>query len=137
MAKLDGLIKYHQWQVDEERRILADLNRQIADLEAKLAKLDADEAREVESVRSGDALGTLGAYRIAVKAQRKTLKAQHAKLDAEAEQQRDKVAEAFKSLKGFEVAKDQADMKAKKVRDKREQDGFDEHALRQQHDYRR
>ncbi len=131
MARLKGLIKYHQWQVDEKRRDLARLEGELATLIHHIEQLDIEEAREIRLAKSKESLEILGRYRLAVEAKRKTLLAERAKKESECEAQRDKVAAAFKELKSFEIAQQQADAREAKEQARREQAALDEQALRQ------
>ncbi|MCJ9429564.1 flagellar export protein FliJ [Kordiimonas marina] len=126
-SRLDNIIRLRKWELDEKRRVLATLQ---AEEDAIIARLDALEQEVAVQSQSGGQLEvsptTLGIYLEGARVRADMLEAE---LEAQAEkvaEQQDIVAEAFRELKTFEIAREQ-EMKRIALKEAREeQAAFDE-----------
>ena len=129
MAKhLQNLIRLHDWQVEEKQRALADLLKAVAALEAKRRQLEDEMVRERRA--AAEAPGEIGIYygtfAKAALIRRHALEAAIAEGEAEVTAARDRLREAFRELKKYEVAQAQRDARQAAERDHREQLFLDE-----------
>lgn len=104
MRGLDSLIRAHQWQVDEARRNLAELDRLAADLRNRLTALDNEVVRE-RAVAASDPEAARGfpGYRQAAASRRGRLMDSMAELETRRGAMRDEMAIAFGELKRYEI----------------------------------
>jgi len=126
-SRLDNIIRLRKWELDEKRRVLAMLQ---AEEDAIIARIDALEQQVAEQSQSGDQLEvsptTLGVYLEGARIRAEMLEAE---LEAQAEkvaEQQDSVAETFRELKTFEIAREQEMKRAAQKEAREEQAAFDE-----------
>ncbi len=115
MAKnLKGLIRLHQWMVDERRRKLGDLLKMLAELEDQSKNLEAEVVEEQKAAANApETAGFLyGNYARHVIERRERLAKSIASTEAQIASAREDLNEAYRELKKFQVAQD--------VRDRRE-----------------
>lgn len=127
---LPTLIRLHQRQLDEKRRMLAELEQMRAEMDRKILLLDAEVARERQAAQEApDALRQFAAYLEGVRQRRQTMLRTIDELMPKIEAAANEVAAAFQDVKKFEIA---ADIKARQQQAalaKIEQDELDEVAL--------
>ncbi len=100
---LQVLNRIQKFNIDEQRKILADLvNRQDV-LQAQLEQLNQAFEQEKEFTRSNSGMGDFGAYVKRYMQQREKLESQIAALDAKIEHERDVMADMFKEQKTYEI----------------------------------
>jgi len=125
---LRNLIRLHDWRVEERQRALADLLRVVAALEAKVRQLEEDLARERQA--AAEAPGEIGIYyggfAKAAIARRRVLEGAIAEAEREVEAARDRLREAYRELKKYDVAQAQREVRRAAERDRREQLFLDE-----------
>lgn len=104
MAKLDGIIRFRKWELDEKRRELAVLFEERNAIEHRVELLD-QEMLEQQSMKESDfGSVTLGAYIEGARKKRAWLLEDMRKKDAQIEEKQDIVSEAFRELKTMEIA---------------------------------
>ncbi len=127
MSRLDGIIRLRKWELDEQRRQLAEIQ---AECDAIVTVIDAIEDERAQQAReySGSEVSALtyGAYlegtRMKQEMFTKLLREKEVALD----EHRDKVAESFRELKTFEIAREREYQRIAQAEAKEEQDAFDE-----------
>lgn len=105
---LNTLIRLNEWTVDERRRELGDVLASLAELESGLLRLREELAREQGVVQASpeEAGFFYGNYAQAVIERRHRLNAGISRMEEEVAQARDKLNEAYRELKKFEIAQD-------------------------------
>lgn len=126
MVRLDNIIRLRQWELDEVRRELAmllgereDMEHQLQVMEAEVSDQSRAQSLEVFSV-------TVGAYMHGVKMKQEQIMAAIMAKEEEISEQQDKVAEGFRELKTFEIARDQELKRVALEESRQEQLAFDE-----------
>lgn len=105
MKGLPGLIRLHQWKVDEQRRKVTELEILSEQFEAQVANLEADIEREGrtrgDDLESGRAFSAFlsGALR-----RRQNLRGTIAELRQQISDAKDDLADAYRELKSYEIA---------------------------------
>jgi len=130
MKRLLAMIKLHDWQLNEARRRVAELEALAAGFVDQIAALDAELARE-ERAASGSvqARASWPAYAEAMAARRANLEASLARLRQELEQGKEEVSIAFQELKKYELAYEARRQKALAEANRRETFALDEMAI--------
>ncbi|WP_417451548.1 flagellar export protein FliJ [Kordiimonas sp.] len=127
MSRLDGIIRLRKWELDEQRRVLAVMQAERDAINATIERLEDEKA---EQSRNSGGLEvsplTLGSYLEGVRKKQDMLRADLARKDEEVDKHRDVVAESFRELKTYEIARAQESKRIKAAEDKEEQDAFDE-----------
>jgi len=126
MAKLDGIIRFRKWVLDEQRRELAVLLDERAQTVAELEKLDAEIEAQKTMAHSDLGSMTLGAYIEGARKKRAWILDAIRKKDQDIEEKQDVVADAFKELKTFEIADGRQKDRLKKELDRQEQNELDD-----------
>ncbi len=128
---LNTLIRLNEWTVDERRRELGDVLASLAELESGLQRLREELAREQGAVQASpeEAGFFYGNYAQAVIERRHHLNAGIARMEEEVAQARDKLNEAYRELKKFEVAQDLRDTQEARELARKEQIDLDELGL--------
>jgi len=130
MAKdIHALIRLKKWMVDEERRILGQMQAQEAEVARRRAALDEEIQRE-QKISAADPAGLAGrAYgdfaRAAV-ARRTHLEQERIAIAAAVAGQRDKVAEVYRDFKTLEQIQKNRDLRAAAERARKDQVTMDE-----------
>jgi flagellar export protein FliJ len=115
MAKdLHTLIRLNEWSVDERRRELGGVLKTLAELEAGLERLRQEVTREQNAVMASPEVAGFfyAAYAQGVMLRRRQLDDGIAEMERQVAAARERLNEAYRELKKFEVAQ--------KVRDGRE-----------------
>ena len=128
---LNTLIRLNEWTVDERRRELGDVLASLAELEWGLLRLREELAREQGVVQASpeEAGFFYGNYAQAVIERRHRLNAGISRMEEEVAQARDKLNEAYRELKKFEIAQDLRDTHETQELARKEQIDLDELGL--------
>lgn len=127
---LQTLIQLHQRQLDDKRRVLAELEQMRADLDHKVAALDAEVARERKlAADQSDAARQFTAYLDGARRRRATLMRSIEELAEQIEAAANAVALAFQEVKRFEIAVDLKERRRHAQEAHAEQEALDEVAL--------
>jgi len=133
MAKdLNTLIRLNEWSVDQRRRELGDVLGSLAELETGLERLREEVVKEQSAARTvpEEAGFYYGNYAQAVIRRRGRLNDGINQMEAQVATAREKLNEAYRDLKKFEVAQNTRDTRAAKELARRDQDALDEMGLR-------
>jgi len=126
MKRLDSLIRVRQWQLDESRRHVAELEASIERTNERIRALDGNiEAEGRLADQAGPGSG-FASYAAGVRERRRKLIATIETLGAELAQARETVAEAFQELKKFELVQESRRVRERAVAARREQFSLDE-----------
>ncbi len=127
MRSLNTLIRLHKWKLNEERRKLAEMFELAEDMQSRLKRLDHDLKAEGEGVDgSVSAARSYSAYLKSGLERRACIEASHAELEREIVVIEDRVAEAFRELKTYEISLQRRGRDAKRLRARKEQATLDE-----------
>lgn len=130
---LKTLIRLAKFEVDEKRRVLTALQNQEERVIADIAQSEVTLRKEQELAKS-DALGVgfiYGAYHRSWMAQRQALFARLSTIRAEIEKARDDLAEAFRTLKTYEVTQANREKREREELERKEQIFLDEVGMTQ------
>ena len=129
MAKsLGGLIRLHEWNVDQKRRKLGELLGLLADLEGQAISLE-DEVKSEQRAASAspDVAGLLyGNYAMGVIERRRRIAESIAKTEEIEGTAREELREAFMILKKFQTAQENRDKREAEELNRKEQAVLDE-----------
>lgn len=130
MKGLPTLIRVRQWELEEKRRKLADLEGLALQLEEAIARLD-DEVKMEQGVASAsvDVSFAYAPYAQAAIERRRTLKASLEDVRLQIEAAAEEVTAAYQELKKYEVANDARRRRARVEANRREQIVLDEIAI--------
>ncbi|MFA5122305.1 hypothetical protein [Zavarzinia sp.] len=134
MAKkgLPTLIRLHQRQLDEKRRMLAELEQLRAELDTKIIALDAEVARErVAAAASPEVLAQFAAYFDGARQRRDTMLRTIDELAPKIEGAANAVAAAFQDVKRYEIAVDLKKRQQQAAEARVEQGDLDEISITQ------
>jgi len=126
MSRLDNIIRLKKWELDEVRRVLADLLGQREAMVRQLEIIDAEIAAQAQGASLEVFATTVGAYMEGVKKRCDVLAEEISAKDEEIAEQQDIVAEGYRELKTFEIAHDLETKRVKTAADREEQQMFDE-----------
>ncbi len=130
MKGLPGLIRLHQWKLDEVRRTLAGLEALAGDFRRQMLALDEGVRREAEVARaSPEAAQTYAAYLSATRARRDRLARSLADVERQVVETHDAVGRAFQDLKRYELAQEARDRTAAENARRLDQSRIDEVGL--------
>lgn len=100
---LQVLNRIQKFNIDEQRKVLADLVNRQDILQAQLEQLNRAFEEEKEFARHNSGMGDFGAYIKRYMQQREQLESQIAALDVKIEHERDVMADMFKEQKTYEI----------------------------------
>lgn len=126
---LNGLIRLHRWQLEEQRRKLGQLEAMRGEFERRAKDLELEIANEQKRVENTEASFAYGTYAQAAIARRETLAQSIEGMELELVKARDQVAEAFREVKKFEIAQDRQIKRAQLAAGRKEQQTLDELSL--------
>ncbi|MBM3555990.1 MAG: hypothetical protein FJX47_10600 [Alphaproteobacteria bacterium] len=127
MRGLPTLIRLHGFHLDEKRRKLAEIEKMRADLQARLSAIDDEVAREKEQANRDPAVAAgFGAFFKRALERKERLRQSIAELDVAADKANLEVADAYRELKKFELAKERRDQEAAYAENRAEQTRLDE-----------
>ncbi|WP_282609753.1 flagellar export protein FliJ [Pelagibius sp. Alg239-R121] len=130
MTALHSLVRVHQWELDEKRQKLADMERLLEKLQNDLAMID--QAYESEKVIAGttpEASAAFPNYAAAVKQRRQRVEESIQALQGSIEETREEVRSAFQELKKYQTAESNQQRREQAKQVKREQQALDEVGL--------
>ncbi len=133
MAKdLNTLIRLNEWTVDQRRRELGDVLKSLAGLEDGLERLRQELIKEQQIVLSSpeEAGFFYGNYATAVIGRRQHLNDGIISMEKQVAEAREKLDEAYRDLKKFEIAQESRDLKKSQEETRVEQMELDEMGLR-------
>lgn len=125
-SALKTLTRIQKFQIDEQRKILSELQEKQDILQAQLEQLNRDFEQEKEFVRNNAGVGDFGAYVKRYMQQRENLEMQIAVLEKKIEHERDVMADMFKEQKTYEIVDDQRTKRAAKEEEQKMQKVLDE-----------
>lgn len=130
MRGLPGLIRLHQWKLDEARQALVALETLAEDFRRKIAALDDEVRREADVAReSEEAARTYGHYLGAARTRRQRLEQSLAEVTRQIAEAHGAVTRAFQDLKRYELAQDSRERKQAELDRRYEQSDSDEVGL--------
>lgn len=125
-SALKTLTRIQKFQIDEQRKILSELQEKQDILQARLEQLNRDFEQEKEFARNNAGVGDFGAYVKRYMQQRENLEMQIAVLEKKIEHERDVMADMFKEQKTYEIVDDQRTKRAAKEEEQKMQKVLDE-----------
>lgn len=127
MTALGNLVRLNRWVLDEKRRKLSDLQRLLDKLRGNLAALEDHVAAE-RAIASTSSEGATAypSFVAAALDRRNKIQQSISNLEREVELAREEVGEAFRELKKYETAQQNAHLREHKKRMRREQLDLDE-----------
>ena len=125
-SALKTLTRIQKFQIDEQRKILSELQEKQDILQAQLEQLNRDFEQEKEFARNNAGVGDFGAYVKRYMQQRENLEMQIAVLEKKIEHERDVMADMFKEQKTYEIVDDQRTKRAAKEEEQKIQKVLDE-----------
>lgn len=125
-SALKTLTRIQKFQIDEQRKILSELQEKQDFLQAQLEQLNRDFEQEKEFARNNAGVGDFGAYVKRYMQQRENLEMQVAVLEKKIEHERDVMADMFKEQKTYEIVDDQRTKHAAKEEEQKMQKVLDE-----------
>ena len=127
MSTLESLIRLHRWQLDEQRRRVAELESLAAKLRDDAQRLDAEQASEQEAARrSTEIVYGYGSYAAALVERRRKLSQSLADTERQTSAAREALAEAFQEAKRYEIAAAKRVLHQRLLQDRAEQHATDE-----------
>ncbi len=125
-SALKTLTRIQKFQIDEQRKILSELQEKQDILQAQLEQLNRDFEQEKEFARNNAGVGDFGAYVKRYMQQRENLEMQIAVLEKKIEHERDVMADMFEEQKTYEIVDDQRTKRAAKEEEQKMQKVLDE-----------
>ena len=125
-SALKTLTRIQKFQIDEQRKILSELQEKQDILQAQLEQLNRDFEQEKEFARNNAGVGDFGAYVKRYMQQRENLEMQIAVLEKKIEHERDVMADMFKEQKTYVIVDDQRTKRAAKEEEQKMQKVLDE-----------
>ncbi len=125
-SALKTLTRIQKFQIDEQRKILSELQEKQDILQAQLEQLNRDFEQEKEFARNNAGVGDFGAYVKRYMQQRENLEMQIAVLEKKIEHERDVMADMFKEQKTYEIVDDQRTKRSAKEEEQKMQKVLDE-----------
>jgi flagellar export protein FliJ len=127
MSTLESLIRVHRWQLDEQRRAVAELEELAATLRADLQRLDTEHESEQEfASKSPEASFGYGTYAGALIERRRKLLQSLAEAEQRTATAREALAEAFQEAKRYEIAAAKRVLNQRLAQERVEQHAMDE-----------
>ncbi len=130
MSALDSLIRLHRWQVDEQRRRVAELEQLANKLRDDLRRLEAEQASEQEfAERSSEITYGYGSYAGALVERRRKLTQSLADAEQKTLRAREVLAETYQEAKRYEIASARRLLNQRLQAERIEQRSMDELAI--------
>ena len=130
MKGLEALIKIHRFELDQKRRALTEVEALEAGIETNIRNLQTELSEEQEAARhSVEGVYAYGGYARAVITRRENLRQSLTEAARAVATARDVVAEAFETLKKYEITKASRDASERAEANRRETIQLDEIGL--------
>lgn len=130
MSNLKNLIRLHQWQVDEARRKLLELERLAAHLRDQLRRLDEQHAADMEVARgSVESRLAFGTYTKTMIERRRVLESSINEVVGKIDGASQELSAEFQELKKFELAEQLREKRIQAEQARRERIAQDEQAI--------
>lgn len=129
MKTRQALIRYNEWQVDERRKVLADLFAAVEALERDEERLNV--MTSIEQVKAAEnEVGRIGypGFAQGVIERRQNIEDTRVELEAQIDSAKEALQLAYQELKKIEIMEERRKEKERKERDRREQMDLDEMA---------
>lgn len=127
MSTLDSLIRLHRWQLDEQRRRVAELEALAAKLRDDVQRLDAEQASEQAfASTSTEASFGYGSYASLLITRRQKLNQSLADTEKRTSTAREALAQAFQEAKRYEIAAAKRLLHQRLTQERAEQHTMDE-----------
>lgn len=104
MKGFEGLIRFQKWKVDEQRRVVGELEGNKAQYTNKIDEMEASVEREKNLWNDNQMDSTFGVYLNRIKKQRDDFEEVIATIQIDIDKERDVLRELFQDLKQFEIA---------------------------------
>lgn len=130
MSTLDSLIRLHRWQLDEQRRRVAELDELAVKLRAELQRLETEQLAEQQVAQnSPEAAYAYGSYAGAMIERRRKLTQSLTDTEQQAVKAREALAEVFQEVKRYEIAAAKRILSQRILADRVQQQDLDEVAI--------
>jgi flagellar export protein FliJ len=127
MSTLDSLIRVHRWQLDEQRRAVAELERLVATLRSDVQRLDAEHELEQDfASKTPEASFGYASYAGSVIERRRKRLLSLAEAEQRSTVARETLAEAFQEAKRYEIAAANRILHQRRVQERVDQGTMDE-----------
>jgi len=127
VSTLDSLIRLHRWQVDEQRRRVADLEQLAEKLREDLRRLEAEQMNEQEVARTTPEIAySYGSYAGALVERRRNLLRSLADAERRLSEARESLAAAYQEAKRYEIAAARRRLQHRRELDRADQANMDE-----------
>ncbi len=131
MKGIDGVIRLQKWQVDEQRRQVAELQGLLMDLTRRAEALEQEIQKEQEVAAGNKNVSFIyGDYARHAIERRETLQQSIAGSEAAVEDARDILTELYQDLKRYEIAKERHDARELRKANRVEQAELDDIAMK-------
>jgi flagellar FliJ protein len=130
MKRRDTLMRLKRFRVDELKRRMGTLDAMRADLDRKLADLEASVERERQRANDSD-IGRLAfpSFLRSIESRRENLRNTLKEIDREREQCQGELSAAYQDLKSLELATEQQAKRVAEIEARRTQSRVDEMAI--------
>ena len=130
MKRRDTLLRLKRFKVDDLKRRLGTLDEMKADLDKKLADLDASVIREKQKAADSE-IGRLAfpSFLQSIEVRRKNIRGTMKDLESERARVQDELANAFQDLKSFELAEQERERRVGEAQNRAAQSRQDDMAI--------
>jgi len=126
MRSLANVIRMQKWKLDEQRRVVGDLQEMASNYQGQLDALEEEFEREkLLAANDADAGFLFADYATAARLRKQNLNATISELQVKLDEAQSVMAEQFQELKKFEISEETRMRKLKEAEDKRQQDEVD------------
>ncbi len=130
MKGIDSVIRLQKWQVDEQRRQVADLDGLLMDLTQRAQALEQEILKEQEVAADQNVAFIYGDYARHAIERRETLQRSIVDAEVAAVAARDVLTELYQDMKRYEIAKDRHDAREERKANRAEQAELDDIAMK-------
>src|SRR5579862_226068 len=129
-STLESLIRVHRWQLDEQRRNVAEIESLIAKLRADLEHLEVERETEQRiAATSAEASFAYAAYAAALIERRRKLTLSLVEAEQQAAKAREALADVFQEVKRYEIAAARRLLNQRAEAERLQQNDMDEIAI--------
>src|SRR4051794_33832971 len=130
MKRRDTLLRLKRFKVDDLKRRLGTLDEMKADLDKKLADLDASVAREKQKAADSE-IGRLAfpSFLQSIEVRRKNIRGTMKDIEGERARVQEELAGAFQDLKSFELAEEERERRVGEAQSRAAQSRQDDMAI--------